>query len=89
MKIIWMALIAAIGGYVLCASHPALAKAAAELYQEGLMKENAEGDLEAAIKVYQKIVKKHPDEASVAAYEGRYGLYRQLYPALTALYGQM
>lgn len=39
----------------------------AELYQEGLSKETAEGDLEAAISVYQRIVKEHPQETSVAA----------------------
>ncbi|MFH1006507.1 MAG: DUF2092 domain-containing protein, partial [Candidatus Latescibacterota bacterium] len=67
MKITRMLLVAALGGCLFCASHPAFAETAAELYQEGLMKEDAEGDLEAAIEVYRKIVEKHSDEASVAA----------------------
>lgn len=67
MKITQILLIVAIGGCLLWASHSALATTAAELYQEGLMKENADGDLEAAIEVYREIVKEHSDEASVAA----------------------
>lgn len=67
MKITQMLLIAVLGVCILCVSHAALAQTAAELYQEGLMKEDAEGDLEAAIEVYQRIVEEHSGEASVAA----------------------
>lgn len=67
MKIARLLLIAAVGGCLLCAACPALAAKASELYQEGLMKETAEGDLQAAIEIYQKIVTEHADTAGVAA----------------------
>ena len=67
MKISRILLIAAIGGYLLCASSLALAENASDLYQEGLMKENVEGDLNAAIEIYRKIVAEYSDTTGVAA----------------------
>ncbi|MBT4501080.1 MAG: DUF2092 domain-containing protein [Gemmatimonadetes bacterium] len=67
MKIARALLILVIGGILFAASAPALAENASALYQEGLMKENGEGDLDAAIEVYRKIVSEHADTTEVAA----------------------
>lgn len=67
MKIAHMLLIAIIGGFLFTASSPVLAENASALYQEGLMKENGEGNLDAAIELYRKIVSEHADTAEVAA----------------------
>ena len=52
---------------LLCVSAPLAASTPAELYQEGLTRETAEGDLEAAIAIFEKIVEEHGDDAAVAA----------------------
>jgi len=67
MKISHVLLIAIVGGFLLTAPSPASAENASALYQEGLMKENGEGDLDAAIEVYRKIVSEHADTTEVAA----------------------
>ena len=67
MKISHVLLIAVVGVILLTVSSPALAENASALYQEGLMKENGEGDLDAAIEVYRKIVSEHADTTEVAA----------------------
>ena len=54
-------------GMLLCASALLAVSTASELLQEGLTKETAEGDLQAAIVIYEKIVAQHADDASVAA----------------------
>ena len=46
---------------------PLVAATPAELFEEGLTKETARGDLEAAIDVYQQIVDEHPDAGAVTA----------------------
>jgi outer membrane lipoprotein-sorting protein len=67
MKISHVLLIAVIGVILLTASSPVLAENASALYQEGLMKETGEGDLDAAIELYREIVSKHADTTEVAA----------------------
>ena len=52
---------------LLCMAAPLAAATPAELLEEGLTAETAQGDLEAAMAVYQRILDEHPDAGATTA----------------------
>jgi Tol biopolymer transport system component len=60
------ALVGIVLAVVLCTSL-ALAQSGYDLFQKGLVKERAEGDLQAAIQIFQRIVKEFPNNRELAA----------------------
>ena len=46
---------------------PAHAQSAADLFQQGLRKERADGDLKSAIAIYQRLIREHPSDRGIVA----------------------
>lgn len=56
-----------LGALLALASETAVAQNGYDLFQQALVKERAEGDLQAAIELYQRIVREHPGDRVLAA----------------------
>jgi Tol biopolymer transport system component len=52
---------------LLCAATSAFAQSGADLFQQGLRKERVDGDLKAAIAIYQRVVKENAKDHALAA----------------------